>query len=147
MRFRRLSRYAPYLIAGILLAVLAVLAVHQYHWIHNVSVLHRQRMRQELHATGTRFSRDFNREVTRAFLYFHPDFSATVSWRERAAQQLERWRAEAPYPRLVRDVFAVRRTDSVMVSRSSGRRVRRSMTSASMPVSSAAASATCTIVP
>ncbi|HYG63407.1 MAG TPA: HAMP domain-containing sensor histidine kinase [Thermoanaerobaculia bacterium] len=112
MRFRGLSRYAHFLIAGALLAVLAVLAVHQYHWIHNVSELHRERMRRDLRSTGIRFTRDFNREVTRAFLYFHPDFAERTPWRELAARQLERWRTEAPYPRLVRDVFAVRRTDS-----------------------------------
>jgi signal transduction histidine kinase len=112
MRFRGLSRYAPYLIAGVLLAVLAVLGVHQYYWINNVSVLHRERMLRELDATGKRFTRDFNREVTRAFLNFHPDFTERTPWRERAARQLQRWRAEAPYPRLVRDVFAVRRADS-----------------------------------
>ena len=58
----------------------------------------------------------------------------------------------APYPEVSVASWStmqrpVRLTDSAMVSRSSGKSVRRSITSTSTPLSSTAASATCTIVP
>jgi signal transduction histidine kinase len=114
---RVLARRLPLVISATLFVLLAVLAVLQYRWIGQVSSLERGRMRARLFADGARFAADFDREVTRAFLYFHPDLSASPEERlERTARQLERWRAEAPYPRLVRDVFHVQRDEAGQLS-------------------------------
>lgn len=105
------ARYLPPVFAGLLLVLLAALAALQYRWIGQVSDLERQRLKARLFEDGTRFTEDFDRELTRAFLFFHPEPAAKPSeGLGRAARQLERWRAEAPWPDLVRDVFAVGRS-------------------------------------
>lgn len=104
------ARYLPPVSAALLLVLLVALAALQYRWIGRVSHLESQRLQARLLADGSRFTEDFDRELTRAFLFFHPEPSASPSeGLERAARQLERWQAEAPWPSLVRDVFAVGR--------------------------------------
>lgn len=104
------SRYLP-VFAILLLVLLAALAALQYRWIGRVSRLESQRLQARLLTDGSRFTEDFDRELTRAFLFFHPEPSATpYDGLERAVRQLDRWRAEAPWPGLVRDVFAVGRS-------------------------------------
>lgn len=107
------SRYLPPLFAALLLVLLAALAALQYRWIGRVSDLERQRQQARLHVDGTRFTEDFDRELTRAFLFFHPEPSSQPSdGLQRVVRQLDRWQAEAPWPDLVRDVLAVgRRAD------------------------------------
>jgi signal transduction histidine kinase len=100
-------------VAGLLVVLLALLAALQWRWIGEVSDLERQRMRASLLAAGSRFAEDFDREVTRVFLYFHPEPGAPAGEPDaRVSRQYARWRAEAPYPGLVRDVYLVRRDQS-----------------------------------
>jgi signal transduction histidine kinase len=114
MRFRALSRQRlPVAIAALLVVLLAVLAVLQWRWIGEVSALERQRMRASVLAAGSHFAEDFDKEVTRAFLFFHFFRPEPLEQPEdvlaRVIGQYDRWNAEAPYPGLVRDVFLVRR--------------------------------------
>jgi signal transduction histidine kinase len=105
------ARLLPAAIAAVLLVLLAALATLQYRWIGRVSTLERQRLQASLREDGARFTEDFDRELTRAFLYFHPAPARTTEERlAGAARQLRRWRAEAPWPGLVRDLLAARRT-------------------------------------
>src|SRR5436853_221918 len=105
---QRLQRL-PIAIAAVLVLLLAVLAMLQWQWIGEVSAMDRHRMRVSLFAAGSHFTEDFDREVTRAFLYFHPDpMEAAAGRLDRVIRQYDRWNAEAPYPRLVRDVFLIR---------------------------------------
>ncbi len=105
---QRLQRL-PIVIAAVLVLLLAVLAMLQWQWTGEVSAMERHRMRVSLFAAGSHFTDDFDREVTRAFLYFHPDPMAPAAGRlDSAIRQYDRWNAEAPYPRLVRDVFVIR---------------------------------------
>jgi signal transduction histidine kinase len=95
--------------AVLLVLLLAVLAVLQWRWIGEVSAMERQRMRSNLLAAGFRFSRDFDREITRAFSFFHPDATAAPDDQlDRFYRQYERWTAEAPYPHLIRNIFLIR---------------------------------------
>lgn len=99
----------PLAIPALLVALLAGLATLQYHWSGMVSALERQRMRSNLFVAGSHFTEDFDHELTRAFLFFHPDPGIPADQRlDRVVQQYDRWMAEAPYPRLVRDVFVIR---------------------------------------
>ncbi len=101
----------PLAIGAILLALLALLATLQYRWIGQVNELEGHRMRVSLSSAARRFSSDFDHEVTRVVLYFHPDRSThSDDWQGKVAQELQRWNAEAPYPRLVRDVLHVHRS-------------------------------------
>jgi signal transduction histidine kinase len=105
---RRLSRYAPFLITGVLVALLCVLAVLEHRWIFQLSQMQHHRLQAGLLASGLRFTEDFDREVTRAWLYFSPDSTSVGDTRERAVRRLDRWITEAPRPRLIREVFYVR---------------------------------------
>jgi signal transduction histidine kinase len=109
MRSRGLAQRLPIAIAAVLVVLLAVLAVLQWRWIGEVSAMERHRMRMGLHAAGAHFTEDFDREVTRAFLYFHPGPLEPADARlDHVLRQYDRWNAETPYPRLVRDVFLMR---------------------------------------
>ncbi|HEY0511448.1 MAG TPA: HAMP domain-containing sensor histidine kinase [Thermoanaerobaculia bacterium] len=110
MARRTPSRYLPLAIGVALLTLLALLATLQYRWIGQVSELESHHLRATLASSARRFATDFDREVTRAFLYFHPERSDSPgAWRGRVVQQFQRWTAEVPYPRLVRDVLHVHR--------------------------------------
>ena len=110
MRERGLARHLPIAIAALMALLLAVLAVLQWRWIGEVSDMERQRMRASLDSAAGRFVEDFDREVTQVFLAFHPDFAKPSDDRlERLFKQYETWQAEAPNPRLVRDVFLIQR--------------------------------------
>ena len=109
MRSQRLAQKLPLVIPVVLVLLLAGLATLQYHWSGKVSVLERQRMRASLFVAGSHFSEDFDREVTRVFLFFHPEPRGPAGGQlDRVARQYDHWMAEAPYPRLVRDVFLIR---------------------------------------
>jgi signal transduction histidine kinase len=105
--FRSRSPHSlPLVSAAALAGLLALLATLQYRWIGQVSELQRQRMQANLNSAGVHFSEDFDREVTRAFLYFHPEPPREpVEERRRVIRQLQRWRTEAPFPGLLRDLY------------------------------------------
>jgi len=114
---RRLDpqRLAP--AAALLLAVLLVLlAVLQYRWIAEVSLAERQRMRAGLQAAAERLAAELDREIGRVFHAFEPaprrGGEAAGDQRERLLRQLRAWRATAPYPQLVRDLFVARPQES-----------------------------------
>ncbi|HSS77236.1 MAG TPA: HAMP domain-containing sensor histidine kinase [Thermoanaerobaculia bacterium] len=109
MRSRGLAQRLPIAIAAVLVLLLAVLALLQWQWIGEVSDMERHRMKVSLYAAGSHFTEDFDREVTRAFLYFHPGLTEPPESRlDRVVHQYDRWNVDAPYPRLVRDVFLMR---------------------------------------
>ncbi len=109
------ARLVPLAVGGALLALLGILAFHQYLWIGQVSILESQRLRAALLAAGTVFADDFDHEVTRAFVAFRPMMPESPADEPgrgpdahlamRVARQYEAWRAEAPFPRLIRDIL------------------------------------------
>ena len=105
------QRLAP--AAAVLLAVLlGVLAVLQYRWIAEVSQAERQRMRAGLQAAAERLAAEVDREVGRVVHTFEPaprgGGEAAGDAGARLLRQLRSWRATAPHPELVRDLFVVR---------------------------------------
>jgi signal transduction histidine kinase len=108
MRRVPLTRYLPLAVGALLLALLAVLATLQYRWIGQVSELESHRLVTSLASAGTLCAAELDRELARTYLAFGrgwqedgPAFAAHV------ARQHRRWLAEAPYPRLVREIFYV----------------------------------------
>ncbi|MCP3961384.1 MAG: HAMP domain-containing histidine kinase [bacterium] len=97
-----------WLLAVGLLALLLILASLQYRWLDEVSRADREKTRDVLQTAVERFAEDFDREVTRAFLYFQPSSGFRVPPAEVTARGMERWQASAPYPDLVRAVFQAR---------------------------------------
>jgi signal transduction histidine kinase len=109
MRSPRLAQKLPLAIPVILVILLAILASLQYVWSGEVSAEERHRMKFTQYSAGASFSDDFDREVARAFLFFHPVSGEAGDARlDRVVRQYDRWMAEAPWPRLVRDVFLIR---------------------------------------
>lgn len=106
---KRRDRILPFVAAAALLVLLGALATLQHRWIGQVSRMERERMQRNLFRASSRFAEDFDQEVTRAFLYFHPQAPGKpFEDRERTVHQYERWKAKAPYPGLIREVFLAR---------------------------------------
>ncbi len=107
----------PWLLAAGLLILLLILATLQYRWLDEVSQADRAKSRELLQTAVSRFAEDFDRELTRAFLYLQPPPAMSAAplqedprgSGEGFVQRYERWQAYAPFPDLVRDVFMVRR--------------------------------------
>lgn len=91
-----------------LIVGLPVLAVVQYRLLGRVSESERERMQNNLKASAAKFSQDFDREITRAFLCFQLDPAAPPEkmW-DRYHERYERWLSSAPYPELVSRVYRV----------------------------------------
>jgi signal transduction histidine kinase len=109
---QRLSRHAPLLTAVGLAFLLLALAWLQHHWILQVSSLYRHRMRVSLVESGSRFTEDFDREISRAWFSFHADPRDTGDPRDVAVRRYRAWLANAPDPRLIREVYSVDRDEA-----------------------------------
>src|SRR6266700_1317138 len=99
MRSPGLAQRLPIAITAVLVLLLAVLAMLQWRWIGEVSAMERHRMKMSLHAAGSHFTDDFDREVTRAFLYSHPGLMPGLmeppeSRLDHVLRQYDRWNAE-----------------------------------------------------
>ncbi len=105
---RFFSRHALLLVTVMLAVLLVVLGTLQHKWIGEVSMVQRHRMHFTLFSAGAGFAEDFDREMTRAWTHFLPDRRDGETGPESLAERMDRWRVEAPYPRLVRDVVRVR---------------------------------------
>jgi signal transduction histidine kinase len=102
-----MRRLLPFAVPALLLVLLVSLASLQYNWIGQVSDLERERMEASLRAAATGFADDFDREVTRAVAYFHDPRTPEGEEAERTVRDLERWRAEAPYPEILGEVYRI----------------------------------------
>ncbi|HEX8636027.1 MAG TPA: HAMP domain-containing sensor histidine kinase [Pyrinomonadaceae bacterium] len=100
-------------LAASLVVLLGLLAALQYRWLGQVSAAERERMQGTLSAGAARFTEDFDRELGR--VYFNLKLDATT-WRTRDAYayaaHFEQWRAAAPHPRLVGDIYVVDASDA-----------------------------------
>lgn len=97
-------------LVAVLAGLLALLAVLQYRWLGQVSQGERERMQASLRAGAARFSQDFNREITRAYLTFQiePDVLSARNW-DAYAERYDRWDKSAPFPSLVSAVYLLER--------------------------------------
>jgi signal transduction histidine kinase len=88
-----------------LLALIVLLATLQYKWLGRISDAEREGMRSALNSRATAFARDFDAELTRAYLLFQIDPQAIQSLSARVGIRYDRWQATARYPRLVKDIY------------------------------------------
>ncbi len=95
-----------FVLAGVLAMLLGVLAVLQYNWVGQLSKDERDRMRSHLRARADDFSDDFNRELTRAFLWLQigPELRRDAP-PESAEERYERWFTAAQHPELVKTIY------------------------------------------
>src|ERR1041385_2269089 len=94
----------------VLLALLPLLAVLQYTWLGQVSEAERDRMQASLRSAATQFERDFDGEITRAYigLQMDPETLRSGDWGT-YADRFDQWAATAPHPELVKTVYLLNR--------------------------------------
>src|SRR5262245_55578015 len=102
-----------FMLACVLAVLLGALAVLQYSWVGQLSKDERDRMRAHLRARAGDFSDDFNRELTRAFLWLQigPELRRDAP-PEAAEQRYERWFTAAPHPELIKSIYRAEATAS-----------------------------------
>lgn len=97
--------------AGALFALLVLLATLQYRWTGEVGEAEKARLTSGARTRAERLARDFDREVTRAFLWLQVD-AESLKTRDfgRYASRYARWKQLAENPKLVADVFVAERS-------------------------------------
>src|SRR5215471_6437442 len=93
------------LVVAVLILLLPVLAYLQYDWLGKVSEREREQLQSAIQRTLRQFSKDFDREIARAFMQFQNRGERGNQSLTQIAKLYANWHATAPYPRLIRDVF------------------------------------------
>jgi signal transduction histidine kinase len=89
-----------------LVVLLSILASLQYRWLGQISEADQARMRAGDATRAGRFARDFDREITRAFLWLQVDAAALRSRDFSAfAERYRGWAQGSGHPALVKDVY------------------------------------------
>ncbi|HKC13077.1 MAG TPA: HAMP domain-containing sensor histidine kinase, partial [Vicinamibacteria bacterium] len=88
--------------------MLTLLAVLQYRWVGELSEAELERLRTSAHRRAVAFAEEFDRELTRAFLWFTlaPSDVREGHW-QGLVRASERWRSSAPHPGLVKGLYVV----------------------------------------
>jgi len=104
---RGVRAWAPVVLAGVLAALLLSLAWLQWRWLGQISADQRERMQTNLRAQVTQFTQDFDRELTRAYVWLQADRGVTpgVTPPLDSVGHFQRWFASAPHPGLVAQVY------------------------------------------
>jgi len=105
MRIRRQKPRLFLLVVVVLILLLPLLAYLQYDWLGKVSEREREQMQSALQRTLRQFSKDFDREIARAFVQFQNKRERGNQFRTEIVKLFANWNATAPYPRLIRDIF------------------------------------------
>ncbi len=92
---------APFLVGAVLVALLLVLGLLQVRWLRQVAEADRQRLQAGVQTGLESVARDFDAEVSRAWLAFAPLTPRADDPRAGLLQLWTRWRESAPDPDLV----------------------------------------------
>jgi signal transduction histidine kinase len=117
---RRGFRLPMWVIAAALLGLIALLATLQHQWLGRISDAERERLKSTLSARATAYARDFDRELTLAYMLFQIDpLGSEQNLAARLGARLERWQSTAAHPKLIKDVYVARRdaNDTVTLQR------------------------------
>ena len=94
----------------VLVVLVTALGVLQYRWVGQVSERERDQLRQSLDRRAREFADDFDREISRAYQSFAPDYGFTPANAERFAKQYEEWQASAPFAGLLKNGYCAEAT-------------------------------------
>lgn len=94
-------------LAVLLAVLLGVLAVLQYRWVGQLSQDERDRMRKHLHGRADDLADDFNRELTRIFVWLQVGPEIRRDDPQAEEQRYEHWFTAAPHPELVRAIYQI----------------------------------------
>src|SRR5512138_2295347 len=101
-------RVPMFVVTIALLALIALLATLQYKWVGRISDAEREGMRSALNTRAAGFARDFDAELTRAYLLFQFEpQGGGESLAARVAMRYDRWQATARYPRVLKELYVV----------------------------------------
>src|SRR5258708_6755906 len=91
-----------------MVGLLTLLAVLQYRWVGELSEAELERLRTSAHRRAVAFAEEFDRELTRAFLWFTlaPSDVREGHW-QGLVRASERWRSSALHPGLVKGLHVV----------------------------------------
>jgi signal transduction histidine kinase len=91
-----------------LVGLLTLLAVLQYRWVGELSEAELERLQAGAHRRAGAFAEEFDRELTRAFLWFTlpPGDVREGRW-QGLVRASERWHSSAPHPGLVKGLCVV----------------------------------------
>jgi signal transduction histidine kinase len=90
----------------VVVGLLLVLATLQYRWLGQISEADQARLHASAQGRAEEFARDFDREITRAYLRLRFDAAALHTLDPGAFQErLSRWRAVAAHPGLVKEAW------------------------------------------
>lgn len=100
----------------LLFGILATLGWLQYRWIGELSERERERSERNLNLAAENLTREFDREITRAFfqLQVSPLTFSRKAFGDYAARY-ERWRQTALYPKLIGKIYVVRINDEGVI--------------------------------
>lgn len=96
-----------------LVILLLSLALLQYRWLSQVSAAEYTRMQSMLKTSASRFSDDFDRELTRAYLHFQlprPPLEPQEDLKDTYLRLYQDWLKTAPYPKLIGDIHISEKT-------------------------------------
>jgi len=101
-------------LVGAFLALLPLFAVMQYRWLGEVSNGERERMKNNLQVSAEQFCREFDRELTQAYLNFQPavfPFANSPNSEEQRMNDLAShyryWMDHAAHPKLLREIYQI----------------------------------------
>src|SRR5215208_6777027 len=108
-------RFRPPMLAmaAAMLVLIALLATLQYRWVGRVSDAERDRLTSALSARADAYAKDFDRELTLAYMLFQFDpviaagaaDASDDTLLSRLGARYERWQATARYPKLIREYY------------------------------------------
>jgi signal transduction histidine kinase len=111
-------RLPLFLVALALLGLIGLLATLQYRWLGRISEAERDRMRATLESGASAFAKDFDAELTRAYLLFQTDPIGETEDRSASfVSRFERWHATSKFPRLIRNAYAFTPGDNPRLER------------------------------
>lgn len=112
MRRRRFGSVHFALVVSALFVLLVILAGLQWKWVDEMSRADVRRRRETMQVVAGRFAADVDRELTRAYLYFHPDPGRdSESLGAALEERFVAWKADAPHPRIVREIYLAVQAD------------------------------------
>ncbi len=106
MDLKRRNQPLMLILVTALLALLPLLAVLQYKWLGEVSNGERERMKTNLRAGTSKFSQDFDREMSNIYISFQADATQFgVPSDKDLSDRYRRWQANSSHPRLIKEIY------------------------------------------
>jgi two-component system, OmpR family, sensor histidine kinase SenX3 len=110
MKFQRpvlnLIPSSQFIVTAVMMLLLPLFAVLQYSWLGQLSASNSEQMKMHMQSVATRFSQDFDQEITRTYAAFMSFQEMKSEDRLKAyVSNYDRWNKSSSHPGLVKAVF------------------------------------------